>query len=101
MDHRTIRNNRDFATIAQNFTLANLEQLRFAIDRNPDPVAARITHRCWTSVLDHRKHHVAHLAFVLRRHYDDVGHAAKVSDVEQAVMSLAITAGNPAAIETK
>src|SRR5215211_6748400 len=101
MDHRAIRNNRDFAAITQNLTLADLEQLRFAIDRSSNTIAARVTHRGRASVLDHRKQHVAHLAFVFRRHQNDVGYRAKVSDVEQAMVSLSVTAGNPAAIQTK
>ena len=66
-----------------------------------DTVAARITHRGRANVLDHREQHVAHFAFVFRRHQNDVWNGAKVSDVEQPVMRLSIAAGNAATIETK
>src|ERR1051325_2688144 len=101
MDHRAVSDNRDLTTITQYFTLADLEQLRFAIDRSSNAVPARITHRRRASVFEHRKQHVAHLAFVFRRHQDDVGDRAKICNVEQPVVSLSVAAGNSTAIETK
>ena len=69
--------------------------------RHADAVAARVTHRRRADVLDHREQHVAHLAFVLRRHHDDVRHAAQVSDVQQAVMRRAVAAGDAAAVQAE
>ena len=66
-----------------------------------DAVAARVTHRRRTGVLDHREQHVAHLAFVFRRHQDDVRHGAQIRDVEQAVMSLSVATGDTAAVHAK
>ena len=52
-------------------------------------------------MFQHREEHVAHFAFVFRRHEDDVRHWPQVRDVEQAVVRLAVAAGNAAAIETE
>src|ERR1051325_9647975 len=101
MNHSAVSNDCDFTTIAQYLAFADLEQLRFAIDRNTDAVTARVTHRRWTSVLQHREHHVAHLAFVFRRHHDDVWHGAQVRDVEQTMMRLAVAARDTATVETE
>src|ERR1051325_4025854 len=101
MDHRTVSHDRDFTAVAQDLAFPDLEQLRFAIDRNADAVATRISHRSRSRVLQHRVEHVAHLAFILRRHHDDVWHWPQVSDIEQSVVCLAVTTGDAAAIETK
>src|SRR5215213_8880806 len=101
MDHRAIRHDGDFAAVSQNFALSDLEQLGLARDVGADAVAARIAHGGWSIVLQHREEHVAHLAFVFRGHDDDVRYGAKIRDVEQAVMCLAVAAGDAAAIETK
>src|SRR5919205_1423191 len=101
MDHRTVSNYRDFTAVAQYLAFADLEQLGFAIDRNTNAIAARITHRCRAGVLEHREHHVAHFAFIFRRHHDDVWHRPQIRDIEQAVMCLSVATGNAAAIETK
>src|ERR1051325_11813278 len=101
MDHRAVSYDGDFTTVAQDLTFADLEQLRCAIDGNADAVAARITHRGRAGVFEHRVEHVAHFAFVLRRHHHDVWNRPQVSDVEQSVMCLPVAAGNAAAIETK
>src|SRR5690349_17271316 len=101
MDHRAISDDGDLATIPHYLPFTDLEQLRFAIDGNTDPVAARIPHRGWTCVLDHRKQHVAHLAFIFRRHQDDVRNRTQVRDVEQPVVSLAVAAGDATTIETE
>src|SRR6185369_11503055 len=71
------------------------------VERNADAIATRVTHRCRSNVFEHGKQHVAHFAFIFRRHQDDVGYRTKICDVEQSVMSLAIAAGDAAAIETK
>src|ERR1051325_4403152 len=101
MDHRAVSHDRDFTAVAKYLAFADLEQLGFAIDVNADAVATRISHRRRTRVLEHRVKHVAHLAFIFRRHHDDVRHWSQVSDVEQPVMCLPVTAGNAAAVETK
>src|SRR5262249_36489228 len=101
MDHRAVRHNRDLTTVAQYFTFADFKQLRFAIDGNTHAVAARISHRRRSRVLQHRKQHVAHLALVLRGHHDDVWNGAKISDVDQTVVSLSVTTGDTAAVQTK
>src|SRR5687767_15788746 len=101
MDHRSISNYRDLAAVTKYFTLAYLEQLRFAVDGNADAVAARVTHRRRSGVLDHREHHIAHLAFVFRRHDDDVGHSAQICDIEQAMMSLPVASGDTTAIQAE
>ena len=49
----------------------------------------------------HGEEHVAHFAFVFRRHQDYVRHAAQISDVEQPVMRRAVAAGDASAIETE
>src|SRR6185369_5631133 len=82
MDHRAVSNNRYFATIAQYFAFTDFEQFGFTIDRSADAVAARITHRGWADMLQHREQHVAHLAFVFRRHHDDVWHWSQIGDIE-------------------
>src|SRR5687768_14924968 len=101
MDHRAVSNNRDFTAVSQYFTFTDLEELWFTIDHCSDAVATRVAYGSRSGVLNHREHHVAHLAFVFRRHDDDVGDGTHVSDVEQAVMSLSVTAGDAAAVETK
>src|ERR1043165_675924 len=101
MDHRAVSHDRDFTAVAKYLAFADLEQLGFAIDVNADAVATRISHRRRTRVLEHRVEHVAHFAFVLRRHHDDVRHWSQVSDVEQPVMGLPVTTGNATAVETK
>ena len=52
-------------------------------------------------MVDHRKHHVAHLAFVPRRHEDDIRNGPQVGDVEQAVMRGPIAACDAATVEAK
>src|SRR5215213_3840059 len=101
MDHRAVSDDCYLTTIAQYLALSDFKQLRLTVDWNADAVAARVAHRCWSIVLQHRKHHVAHLAFIFRRHHDDVWNGTKIRDVEQAVMGLPVTAGDPAAVETK
>src|SRR4026209_2075569 len=101
MDHRTVCDDRNLTAVAKYFALANLEQLRFAIDRNTHTVAARITHRSRSSVLDHCERHIAHLAFIFRRHDDDVWHATKVCDIEQAVVSLPVASGDTTAVHAE
>src|ERR1700754_1094741 len=101
MDHRAISNDRDLATVAQYFAFADLEQFRFAFDVRADAVATRVTHRRGSNVFEHRVEHVAHFAFIFRRHHNDVWNASKVRDVQQTVMRLSVTTGNAAAIETK
>src|SRR5687767_15265245 len=101
MDHRSISNDRNLSAVPQNFTLADLEQLRLTRNVCADSVPARVTHRSRTRVLQHRVEHVAHLAFVFRRHHDDIRDRAKVSDVEQPVMCLSIAPGDPAPIQTE
>src|SRR5215213_11029262 len=101
MDHRTVSNNRDFTAVAQYFAFANLEQLGFAVDISANTVAARVTHRCGARMFKHREHHVAHLAFILWRHHDDVWYRSQVRDIEQAMVCLSVATGNAAAIETK
>src|SRR5215204_3929739 len=101
MDHGAISNNRYLTTVAQYFTFADLEQFRFAIDRNANAIAARVAHRRRSGVLQHRKHHVAHLALVFGRHKDDVRDRSKIGDVEQPVVSLPVASGDAAPIETE
>src|SRR5687767_11440982 len=101
MDHCAISDNRDFTSVSQNFSFADFEKLWFPSDIRADAVAARVAYGSRSGVLDHCEHHVAHLAFVFRRHHDDVGNGTHVSDVEQAVMSLSVSAGDAAAVETK
>ena len=52
-------------------------------------------------MLDHRQHHVAHLAFVLRGHQNDVRIAAKIRDVEQAVMRRAVAADDAGTVHSE
>src|SRR5215467_5104614 len=101
MDHRAVGHNRNFTAVAQYLALADLEELRFTIDRNAYAVAARIAHRGRAGMFEHRVEHVAHLAFIFRGHQDDVWHSSQVRDVEQSVMCLTVAAGDAAAVETK
>src|SRR5687768_9329311 len=101
MDHCAISDNRDFTAVSQNFSFADFEEFWFPSDICSDAIAARVADGSRSGVLDHGEHHVAHLAFVFGRHHDDVGDRTHVSDVEQAMMSLSVAAGDAAAVETK
>jgi len=75
MHHRAISNNRDLATVAQNLTFADFQQLWLLADVNADTIAARIAHGGRSDMFHHRKQHVAHLGLVLRGHQDDIWHS--------------------------
>ena len=47
------------------------------------------------------EHHVDQFILVLRRHGDDVRHAAQIGDVEQAVMRRAVVGGKPGAVHAE
>src|SRR6185503_1182659 len=101
VDHRAVSDDRDLTTITEYLAFADLQQLRLARDINTDAIAARVAHRRRSSVLQHRKHHVAHLAFIFRRHHDDVWNGTQISDVEQSVMRLPVAAGNTTTVKTE
>ena len=52
-------------------------------------------------MLDHGKQHIAHLAFIFRRHQNHVRHASQVGNIQQSMMRRAVTSGNPAAIQAE
>src|SRR5882762_4824890 len=101
MHHRAICNDSYLTTVAKNFALADFKYLRRSRNVGAYTIASRVTHRRWSYVFHHRQQHVAHLAFIFRRHDDQVGNGAKISDIEQAVVGWAITAGQTTAIQTE
>src|SRR3982751_246003 len=101
MDHRPVRNDCNLSTVAKNLPFSYFQQLRFLVKGRADALSSRITHRSRPFMLDHGEHHVAHLAFVLRRHHYNVWHSTKVSDVEQAMVSLSVAACDSTTIQTE
>jgi hypothetical protein len=75
--------------------------MRWLIDRDANAVASWITHCSRSFVFDHREQHVAHFALILRRHHDDVGHGAKISNVEEAMVSLTVTTRDATTIQAE
>ena len=47
------------------------------------------------------EHHVREFILVLRRHGDDVRHAAQIGNVEQAMMRRAVVGGKPGAVHAE
>ena len=74
---------------------------RMGLDGCSRPRAARIAHRARPRLLQRRVHHVRQLILVLRHHVDDVGNAAQIADVKEAVMGGAVIAREPTAIHAK
>src|SRR6266496_4872616 len=101
VDHRTIRHDCYLTTVSQYFGLSYFQKLWIAIYRGTNPISARVTHRRRTNVFEHRQHHIAHFAFILRRHDNDVWDAAQISDVEQPVVRRTIASRDAAPIKAK
>ena len=101
MNHRAVGDDCDLASVAQEFRLAYLKQLRLSTNVRAHAASARVAHRCGACVLDHRVEHVAHLALVLRGHGDDVRDGAQVGDVEEAVVRRPVAADDACAIHAE
>ena len=71
------------------------------LDRRARPDAARIADRDRALVQHRRVQHVGQFVLVLGIHVHDVGDAAQVADVEQAVVRRAVVAAQAAAVHAE
>ena len=86
---------------AQDFGFADLEGLRVFFDWSAGADAARIADGDGAVVLERGEQHVLQLVLVLGVHVDDVGDAAQIADVEEAVVGGAVVAGEAAAVHAE
>ena len=101
MNHRAVSDDSNLSAVAKNLAFADLERLWVALDRYADTISSGIAHRRRPDVFDHREHHVAHFAFVFRRHQDDVGDSSQVSSIEQPMVSWSIATSDATPIQAE
>src|ERR1043166_7237026 len=53
MNHGTVRDDRDFTAVAEQFSLTNFQHFWSTTDVNADPIATRVSHSGWAVMLKH------------------------------------------------
>ena len=101
--HAAEREDRDVVdAVAAGLRLCRSRERRgHVFHRSAGADAARIADGDGAVVLQRGEHHVGQFVLVLGDHVDDVGDAAQIADVEEAVVRGAVVAGEAAAIHAE
>ena len=93
---------KDAAAMAEDFALADLEQLRMLLGLRSGSRAAGVADGDGTGVvMGHGPEHVDEFLFVLGLHEDEIRDVAEVADVEESVMGGAVVAAQPGAVHAE
>src|SRR5205814_359366 len=101
-EHVSQSENRDVAPMLHHFGFADLEQFRRGLWHRARAGAARITDRDRAGiVISDRPEHVDEFIFILRLHMHEVRDVPEIADIEKPVMSRAVVAAQPGAIQDR
>ena len=87
--------------VLHHFGLADFEQLLRFLDGNAFCRATRVADEAGVLGVGGSEHHVRQFVFVGRGHADDIGQAAQVGDIKQAVMRRAVVGRETSAVHTE